>query len=110
MNINASKFLLPLGVIMLVIGTLVFFAGVFRLSAIPPDVMTSAYIFLLVFGFIFFIIGIADLYISRSRGINTGKELSKQASSRFIKVGVVTVLIVVGFLSAFYLYIYMAFH
>lgn len=97
-NISIYKFLLPLSVIMLAIGAVIFFSGFLpssNLGSITGMICGG----LLFFGFIFFVVSFIDLYISRKRAIVSGQGTipDQKSHSVFKYIGITIIVIILGF-------------
>lgn len=104
-NISIYKFLLPVSVVMLAMGAIIFFLGY-----LPGSNLSSAVGMicggLLFFGFIFFIVSLIDSSISRKRAIADGQEeFSVQRSHTTLKYIGIAIIAIVVFSSLIILYL-----
>lgn len=103
-NFSVSKFLLPTSVIMMIIGSVLLFGGIFNVfdSSFYKIIKYEYIVFILFFGFVFFITSLIDRSITRKRNITDGVEpqnlVPEKTNTNWIRVGVVVIITVVCFL------------
>ncbi len=110
-NISIYQFLLPLSVIMLVIGGIIFFLGYLPGSNLGDTALMVCVGFLF-FGFIFFILSLIDQSLSRKRAIGTeqGTFSVQKVHSIFKYTGIIIITIIVVFFAIlFYIFSNMQF-